>query len=258
MTRRAATTSPHEIEFHYTRQLHQNIMKWIDANLNTPEFKNFRRQRLEYTLYDNSTHELADFVLAPELLKQHAVIVAFYSLCQSQKTMAQCEYYFRRFPFRSLLISRDDHLQNICALYFSTFYMMECRIKTTLNSLKAACPHNTLQGGKIIRAFKKEFDDELRARNRVHHHEAFDDIELNRISITGVISGGEDSQSTFWRGQHVFAYRKFSREWSLQARLRSRIAQSFVEVVALGILTEAPFLRFPDIEEGSSDHNDFP
>jgi hypothetical protein len=223
-------------------------VKWIDANLTTPEFEEFRRKRLEYTLYDNNTQELAAFTLAPELSKQHAVIVAFHGMCRSQKTLAQCEYYFRRFPFRDLSISRDEHLQNICEFYFSSFYIMESRIKTTLTSLKVACPKSKLQVGKFIRAFQKEFDYELRARNRVHHHEPFDDIGLNRISITGMVSGSEDLQSKFWRGQHVFAYRKFAKEWSLQAQRRSRTMQSFVEVVALAILTEAAFLRFQDIE----------
>ena len=63
---------------------------------------------------------------------------------------------------------------------------MRCRIKTTLNNLKVACPNSSLKVKNFLRAFDKEFDYELRARNRVHHHQSFEDIEINRISITGI------------------------------------------------------------------------
>jgi hypothetical protein len=190
-------------------------------------------------------------VPAPTIAKEHAVTTAFIDMHLSQKTLSQCEYYFRRFPFRGLSISRDEHLQNVCEFYFSSFYIMRCRIKTTLNNLKVACPNSSLKVSNFLRAFDKEFDYELRARNRVHHHQSFENIEINRISITGIISGDEDVHSKFWRWQHLSAYRRFSRQWSLRAQRRARTMQGFVEAVALGILTEAAFLRFPDTEAKS-------
>jgi hypothetical protein len=144
------------------------------------------------------------------------------------------------------MVSRDEHLQNVCEFYFSIFYIMRCRIKTTLTALRAACPDNRLDVKKFLRAFDKEFDCEIRARNRVQHHASFDDVEINRISITELLSKETNVQRNFWRGQHAFAYRKFSREWGLRARRRAVEMQLFVEVVALGILTEAGFLRFPE------------
>jgi hypothetical protein len=130
---------------------------------------------------------------------------------------------------------------------------MRCRIKITLNNLKAVCPDNKLNVKNFLRHFDKEFDYELRARNRVHHHESFDDIGINRISITGMLSDSNVVQSNIWRWQHKTAYRKFSKEWSLRARHRALRMQVFVEAVALGILTAAAFLRFPDTEAKSSD-----
>ena len=54
------TLSSHGIEFPHTHQLGQNIVKWINANLTTPEFQEFQRKRLKHTLYDNLNGELAD------------------------------------------------------------------------------------------------------------------------------------------------------------------------------------------------------
>jgi hypothetical protein len=138
------------------------------------------------------------------------------------------------------LVSRDEHLQNVCEFYFSIFYMMRCRIKTTLNNLKLACPNGKLKIGKFLLAFDKQFDYEIRARNRVHHHQAFENVEINRISITGILSE-EHVGGNFWRGQHMFAYRKFSREWGLRARRQASEMQCFVEVIAVVLLTEAGF-----------------
>lgn len=99
--------------------------------------------------------------------------------------------------------------------------------------------------GNFLRAFDKQFDYELRARNRVHHHEAFEHIEIDRISITGILFE-QDVGGNFWRGQHMFIYRKFSRESGLRARHQASEMQCFVEVIAVALLTEAGFLRFPD------------
>lgn len=235
-----------EREFPYAAQLRVNIPKWVIANLSAPEFTEFQRKRLEYVLFNHLTDDLPDFTLAPEIAKEHAVITAVFGVFTSHKTLSQCEYYFRRFPFREAVISRDDHLQNICEFYLSCFYVMKNRIKTTLNNLKIACPSCKLRVGNFVKAFEKEFDDELHARNQINHRKPLDDIGITRISITGMLSGNEDPHNKMWRFQHVTAYKRFSKEWSLRARSRALRMQVFIEALSAGILTEAAFLRFPD------------
>jgi hypothetical protein len=212
----------------------------------TPEFQEFKHKQLGYTLLGPPPDGLDDFVFPPEIEKEHAVIGAFVGLCQAQKTLSQCEYYFRRFPFDGVSVSRGEHFQNICEFYFSSFYIIRSRIKLTLNNLKVTCPNSKLNVKKFLQAFDKEFHHEIRARHQVHHYASFADREINRISLTGVLSEFENIQSKFWGGQHVVAYRKFSKEWSLIARRRAGTMQLFVEAVACGLLTEAEFLRFPD------------
>ena len=243
----STTSPPHEIAFPHTQQLHRNIAKWIAANLDTPDFHQFKQKQIGLTLSDDLTEGLEDFVLPSELSKEHSVITAFQGMCRAQRTLSQCEYYFRRFPFRGLAISSDEHLQNVCEFYFSIFYIMRGRIKITLNNLKVACPDSNLSVKGFLRHFDGEFDYELRARNRVHHHDSFEDRGIDRISITGLLSGSEEFPSNIWRWHHRTAYRKFSKEWSLRARHRALRMQLFVEAVAGGILSEAAFLRFDSV-----------
>jgi hypothetical protein len=238
------TSSSPELGFPHTHQLHQNIAKWIEANLNTPEFHTFKQKEIGLTLSDDLGEGLEAFVLLPTLTKEHSVITAFHGVHRAQRSLSQCEYYFRRFPFRGLAISRDEHFQNVCEFYFSIFYIMRCRIKITLNNLMVACPNSKLNVKHFLRQFDKEFDYELRARNRVQHHESFEDTNINRISITGILSDSEEFESSIWQWRHRATYRKFSKEWSQRARHRALRMQVFVEAVALGILTGAAFLRF--------------
>jgi hypothetical protein len=241
------TSSLHAIKFPNTQDLRQNIVKWINANLtSSPEFGEFQRKRLEYTVYDDPHEGLADFKLSPELARQYAVVTGFIRMQLAQRMLSQCEYYFRRFPFRGLSVSRAEHLQNVCEFYFSTFCIIRSRIKTTLNNLKAACPDSNVKVGIFLQAFDKVFDHEIRVRNQVHHHVPFDNIELNRISITGVVSECQHSEGTgFWRMQHRTAYRRFSKQWSLRVRHQATIMEVFVEAIAHEILEKAAFLRFP-------------
>src|ERR1700751_2870358 len=86
------------IEFPHTRQLRQNIVKWINKNLNSPEFEEFKRKQFEYTLLGPCQDGLDGFVFPPETAKEHAVIAGFLGMCRAQRTLTRCEYYFRRFP----------------------------------------------------------------------------------------------------------------------------------------------------------------
>ena len=243
------TPSLQEIKFPHTREVCQKIVQWIDANLTSlPEFAEFQRKRFEYTVCDGPHEGLADFELSPELARQHAVVTGFLEMQCAQRNLSQCEYYFRRFPFRGPSVSRAEHLQNVCEFYFSTFYIMKSRIKTTLNNLKAACPNRDVRVQAFLRGFDKIFDHEMRVRNQIQHRNPFDDIALNRVSITGSVSEGEHSEGAwFWHMQHQTAYRQFSRQWSLRARHRAILMQMFVEAVAQEILAKAAFLSLaPD------------
>jgi hypothetical protein len=128
----------------------------------------------------------------------------------------------------------------MCEFYFSCFCIIRNRFKYTLNALKKACPSSRIDVGKTLATFDKSFDQELRARNSVHHREPFEDLKLNRIMFLRVLAAGEG-----WKEEHLSAYRQFSREWSIRARNRGRDMERVIDTVAAAILKEASFLQFP-------------
>jgi hypothetical protein len=172
--------------------------------------------------------------------------MAFFYLHQSQMMLSQCEYYFRRFPFRGMPVSRDDHARNMCEFYFGCFYIIRSRFKYTLNKLKIACPMSKIDVGKSLLTFDKSFHQELRTRNSIHHREPFDDVGLDRIMLARILSTGSEQRNLEgWEWRHLSAYRKFAREWSHRARDRGRAMEKVIEAVASAILREAMFLQFP-------------
>jgi hypothetical protein len=88
-----STAAPsHGIKFPYTQKLSSSIVKWIDVNLtSSPEFAQFQRKRLEYTMFDPPHEGLAAFTLSPEITKQHAVVTGFIGIRLAHRTLSQCE-----------------------------------------------------------------------------------------------------------------------------------------------------------------------
>jgi hypothetical protein len=240
-------------KFPRMHQLLEYIYKWIGKNLTTPEFQKFTRTKLEMIFRDcdndGDTALLPDFVLPGSIAREHTLIMAYLQLYSSQQTLSQCEYYFRRFPFSGLPVSRNEHLKNVCEFYFSLFYIIKERSKDSLNRLKDLCPDNRIQItksiGAYVRLFEKTFANELHHRGRVHHGEGYGDIGLDRIFFTGVLSDSLSDQlmRNAFKLRHASAYKKASKEWALCARDRARVMQGFLEIVAGLILTNAAFLK---------------
>ena len=72
-------------------------------------------------------------------------------------------------------------------------------MKKYFESFKAAAPNHGLEIGKFIKLFDKEFDQELRARNGVHHDSRFEDIAVGRVLLTEYISMNDEN--TNWKSE---------------------------------------------------------
>jgi hypothetical protein len=234
----------------YFERLFSSIRRWMDDNLSSEEFREFKLKQTGHVIADEWERSLgvADEYLEPfqfteEVEKQHDLITSFFDLKQSQLMTSQCEYYFRRFPFSGLPVSRGDHIRNMCEFYFGCFYITRSQLKVVLNKLNICCPDTTINIGKMLDQFDKEFDQELRWRNRVHHKQPFDDIGLERIFVAALLIEGDMPNPKRWKRQHLAEYRKFAREWSRRAHKRSNDLNVFVEATALAILSAAPFLQ---------------
>jgi hypothetical protein len=171
--------------------------------------------------------------------------MSFLYVQRVQQTIAQCEYYFRRFPFHGLPVTRDDHLRNMCEFYLSQFYIGEERIDQLIKkTLRRKFPSAVPAFSALLKAYKKQFDRELRARHNITHSAPFDDPSLDRIFLTHILSEDHIDSNNVWKIEHLLAYRKTSRKWCAEARRQSQFMSPFVDAMARTILENIDFLSF--------------
>jgi hypothetical protein len=208
-------------------------------------WKEYRRNRLRHTLdFDDPffmpSEPPDDFVFPPDMEKQHAIVTQYLGLQQTIEALKECEFYFRRYPFRGLPVTRHAHITNVCEMYFGRFYEFKERLKKYFNTIKAVEPHHTLEIGKFVKLFEDVFDQELRARNNVHHHSRFEDIVIDKVFLTDIFSNAADKRG--WKQEHLAAYRKAANEWSKRVRARGAKMDEFLEATAGATLTVCGFL----------------
>ena len=246
---RTASPSSNEVredDARHIAKLLVRIAKWTERNA-TQEFKDFKRKQLANTLADERERNIfeipKEFIFKENVEKEHNAIMSFYDLNQSANTLAQCEYYFRRFPFKGMPVLHHEHLRNICELYFSMFYVIKNRLESVLNAFNAACPTCSLNVGAFIKKYNKEFDQEIRERNSVHHTRPFEDRAIDKIMLTKLMSTTDDFKGKGWDREHISAYRKLSNEWAERVKRRNTHMLRYIDAVAKAILNHAPFLN---------------
>jgi hypothetical protein len=178
--------------------------------------------------------------LPSEMDVQHAVVTRYLELCDLVLSVKTCEYYFRRFPFNGLPVTRHEHLSNVCELYFSRIYQFKERLKHLVDAVDVVVPKHGIQFGPFIKRFAKEFDQEIRERNQIHHFEKFADLDIERVFLTGMHdmvypNGG-------WKAEQRAYYRKVAKEWAQRVRDRGARLDEFLEAVAEALLRGCPFL----------------
>lgn len=203
------------------------------------------RKRVAHTLYyddDIVSSTLAmegPFLFSREIEKQHSVVYAYLGLQQTVETLKDCEYYFRRYPFRGLPVSHASHITNVCEMYFGRFYEFKERLKKYFKALEAVSPNHNLDVGRFIRQYDKTFDDELRARHGVHHHGRFQDLSIDRVFLVGAIATRRSSVETEENRRH---YRKLTKEWVRRVRRRAKTLDGILEAVSDATLRTCRFL----------------
>jgi len=218
---------------------------WLKKLDDLQGWKEYKQNQIKHTLYFDdpffkASEPLGDFVFTPDIEKQHAIVTQYLRLQQTIKALKECEFYFRRYPFRGLPVSRHAHITNVSETYFGRFYEFKERLKNYFNAIKAVEPKNTLEFGKFVKLFEKVFDQELRERNKVHHHARFEDIAIDKVFVTSVIANANEKKG--WEQEHLAAYRKTSNEWSKRVRARGAKMDEFLEATAGATLTVCGFL----------------
>jgi hypothetical protein len=224
-------------------RLSSGIRSWMIALNNFPGWTDWVRRRVAFTLLDEDirtklpkTAIEMEFVFPPTLNKQHAVVLQYMGLLQTVETLKECEYYFRRYPFRGLPISRANHITNVCEMYFARFYELKERLKNYFEAVKVVSPNHRLEIGKFIRLYEREFDHELRERHNVHHRSRFEDAAIDRVFLVDTTNDGRDDQ------EHSIRYRKLTKEWVNRVRRRAARVDVFMEAVADATLRTCSFL----------------
>ncbi|WP_374322048.1 hypothetical protein [Brevundimonas sp.] len=240
-----------------SERLLRSIATWTDKRVRTDEFRKFKVKAIAYTLdHDDPFSDMekpqGHFKFDEELEREHDLVMKYYQMLSAVNGLKQMEFYFRRYPFAGMGVSRADHLRNMCEMYFNHFYMFRERMKAALNTLNNILPTGRLDVGSVIKSYTKEFDRELRERNGVHHHESFDDVAIDKVMLTELLTMAKDvDDPKHWRRrEHLSAYRRASREWAERARTRAKRVDSYAEAVAGAILTHAAFLTS---EHGGAD-----
>jgi hypothetical protein len=222
------------------------IRRWMIDLEAYPGWKEWRRGKFGHTLYfddlspSSSNAREAEFKFSDEIEREHELVIQYLGLQDTINSLKECEFYFRRYPFRGLPVSRHNHITNVCEMYFGRFYEFKERLKNYLGALGAVSPGHALDIGAFIKLFEKVFDQELRVRNRIHHRHRFEDIAIDRVFLTQALAAGEEDKG--WRNEHLAAYRKLTNEWVGRVRRRGKKMDEFLEAVAHASLESCPFL----------------
>lgn len=122
------------------------------------------------------------------------------------------------------------------------------RLKRCLNAVDSTI-EGTINTGPVLKSFAKDFAQELRARNSIHHHERFDDGAIHGIGLA-LMMGYSDKVGPGWRDVANRGYRRTSAEWAARVKRRSKMVESYLEAVAGSMLDMCPYLK-PDAANGS-------
>jgi len=143
-----------------------DVIRWIEQLTAYPGFMEWKRESIAETLRHGvglvpGGQPLPSFGFPDEIVEQHRFITSFLSLQSTWQAMVHTEYYFRRFPFKDLPISRHDHLRYTCENFFGRIYEFQERLRVCLNALLAVSD-SKIDVGRIIKNCKKEFQNELK------------------------------------------------------------------------------------------------
>lgn len=182
-------------------------------------------------------------VILPEpLATQHDAVMQFYNLWTAAERLKTVEFYFRRYPFKGLPVNRHEHLENICAMFFSYFYVFQERLRVYLNALNKVSAPASIDVGKTLKLYQNRFNAELRERHGGTHLEPFDDLTIHAVMLRSI---RDHEGPTGDRVGATYAYRKAAREWAGHARRGGERVAAFLEAVAEATLRVATFLQSP-------------
>ena len=249
------STSEDQSKNKYQKKLMRSLTQFIETLQSYPGWKERQSQKIDYTLYfdepimQNKTKARTSHFKFPHAIEiQHAVAMNYFVLVDSVLALKECEYYFRRFPFNGLPIGRHRHIVLTCEMYFSRFYEIRSRFKNLLNSANKLVNDTHIDVAGFLKLYDKIFNQELRARNAIHHHERFDDLKTNRMFLQDMLlenANSSDISSALIRRIKISRYRRLSREWVQRVRDRGLLMENLLELIAKEIVEKCTIINEP-------------
>jgi hypothetical protein len=222
------------------------IRVWMNSLDDYPGWKEWRLEKFAHTLYFDepnfaSPRIAKEFNFSRVVENQHALINQYFGLLEAVFLLKECEYYFRRFPFQGLPISKHSHVTNVCEMYFGRLYVFKELLRKYFKELKRVYPNHQLDIGNFVNLFSAEFRFELSERNKFIHHRRFSSMEINRLFLLEFNS--DLSTEEGWGREQLAEYRRITKSWALRVRNSGVKLDQFVEAVAEATLKNCDFLK---------------
>ncbi len=231
---------------------------WMASSIEDPDRNERTNKRMLAVMYRHL--DLGDSLIVPdESLNEtekleYSVMSSYIKLPSMLISIRQCEYYFRRFPFTGLPISRSEYIRNCCEMVFSQILQLREYIKLVLNAIKTLEPQTKAPIGSIVKSFNRSFNQIHRLRNQVHHTERFNDDIISQLSMIEILDvtqrpkiGGEKNAESAAITSEILnskkLYRQACRKWVGYVQDYEKVAERYVELVAEIILAECAFIK---------------
>ncbi|WP_143559667.1 hypothetical protein [Sphingomonas dokdonensis] len=228
------------------RDLQPLLNTWIGRLNEYPGFGAWKREalgasldRLDIGVESSVPH--GDFYFDAETERQHRIVSSYYALWAAQNDIRDSGYYFRRFPFSGLPVTKASHLRMCCELYFNRIHHFRERWRAFLKVMKRSGRMKALQEEHFIEALADRFSNEIAARNRVHHEAAFDDPDISALTIAGMLARDNDEKG--WGLAGSWTYRRACKVWVRRVEAAAMDADLFIGVAATLMLASADFLK---------------
>jgi hypothetical protein len=222
-------------------QLFLRIQNWMKMLLENDEYRDWKNRQIKYHLLfaldqDKTLEDVGDFSFDPAFEKEMSL--------STLGLVKQCEYYFRRFAFRDLPVSRHEHLATCCELFASRVYQFESYWKKHIKQVERRAKPTVTYARQLQKVFKENLDPILTMRNRVHHDQPYSDIEINALSMGELLTMFDDDIG--WEVASRPIYRRIANDWVRKVRFTSDQLDIFVGATATIMLETCNFLAAAD------------
>lgn len=226
-------------------ELFARIQLWMKKLLENDEYRDWKNRQIKYQLlyaldHDETLEDIGDFSFDPAFEKEIALINGYFRILKTLQLVKQCEYYFRRFAFRNLPVSRHEHLATCCELFASRVYQFESYWKKHLKQIERKAKPAVAYASQLEKIFREKLDPILIMRNQVHHDQPYSDLEIEALSLGEILTLFDDEIG--WNVASRPIYRRIVSDWVRKVRFTHDQLDVFVGATATIMLESAEFL----------------